>query len=178
MEEPADACPATMCCRAVEASKVGQKSVVPRVSRAGREPAEDVKKRVVAACQEAGLNVWSARMRVRHQQHDRLIQIDAATSEGRFRRSVIGIVTAVDSDGSWSGRVKISCAAAEDGASASDWKVPVMRGRDAVPLRELVEQLVRTVEERKRGAAAHKAGIAGPYTFEQTHWQIPSDETK
>ena len=32
--------------------------------RAGREPAEDVKKRVVAACKEAGLTVQSACMRL------------------------------------------------------------------------------------------------------------------
>jgi len=32
------------------------------MSRAGREPAEDIKRRIVAACQEVGLAIRSARM--------------------------------------------------------------------------------------------------------------------
>ena len=63
--------------------------------RAGREPAEDVKKRMVTACKEAGLTVQSAWMRLQKEYGYRLIRADAITLGGLCRKSVIGLSAAV-----------------------------------------------------------------------------------
>ena len=47
------------------------------MSRAGREPAEDVKRRLAAACQEAGLYVSSANMILLKEKEARLINVAA-----------------------------------------------------------------------------------------------------
>ncbi len=104
--------------------------------RAGREPAEDVKKRIVAACQEVGLKIQSARMYLRYDQGDRVIYVSAVTPGGPFRRSNLDISAIVVIDGHWSGRLEIRCAAAQDDLDPSFWDIPILRGRNAVPLRD------------------------------------------
>jgi len=141
------------------------------MSRAGREPANDVKRRIVAAGQRAGLTVQASRMRLRREHRDRLIQVDMVTPTGPCQRCVIGVSATIGVDGGWSGRVKIGCAAAEDGGNLNDWQVPIMRGREAVPLQELTQQLADTVKERERVAAARKEGIKGPYAFDRIRWE-------
>ena len=43
------------------------------MSRAGREPAEDVKRRIASACKDAGLRIATARMYLRKNRGDRVI---------------------------------------------------------------------------------------------------------
>ena len=50
-----------------------------------------------------------------------------------------------------------------------------VRGRDAVPIGELVEHLQKIVEEREEVVAAMKMGVDGPYTFEDSRWVTPDD---
>ena len=52
-----------------------------------------------------------------------------------------------------------------------------MRGRNDVPLEELVEHLHKTLEEREQVVAARKMGVDGPYAFEESRWEKPSDIT-
>lgn len=150
---------------------------MPGMSRADREPADDVKRRIVAACQDAGLTVWSARMQLRREHRHRHVQVDMVMPTGPFQRCVIGVTTTIGMDGGWSGCVKIGCAAVEDDENANDWKVPIMRGRESVPLHELTQELTNTVKEREQVAGARKAGIDGPYIFDQTCWEASWTET-
>ena len=144
------------------------------MNRAGREPAEDVKRRIVAACEQAGLTVLSARMYLRHDQNDRVIVVQAGIKERPYEQCSISILTIVTIAGDWSGKLDIRCAADSKGDS-NVWDMPMMRGRGAVPLEELVEALRRTVEEQEQVIAALKMGVDGPYSFADTRWDKPSD---
>ena len=48
-----------------------------------------------------------------------------------------------------------------------------MKGRNKVALEELIEQLRETFHEREQVIAAIKLGIAGPYTFKRSIWDVP-----
>ena len=48
------------------------------MSRAGREPAEDVKRRLVAACQEVGLMIGNANMHLIKEAGARVIHVGAS----------------------------------------------------------------------------------------------------
>ena len=146
------------------------------MTRVGREPAEDVKRRIVAACKEVGLKVLSARMYLRHDQGDRVIHVCAAPPNRPFEQVSVSVMTIVMLSGNWSGKLDIRCAACEkDSDPPNVWEIPVMRGRSSVPLEELVEALKKTVEEQEQVVAAMKMGIDGPYTFDETSWEKPPD---
>jgi hypothetical protein len=141
--------------------------------RAGREPAEDIKRRIVSSCRAAGLEIQSACMRLYHDRSTRVIQVDAYAADGRFRSSILEITALVTTNGDWSHTVDVRAAAAEDDLAANVWKVPVLRGRETVPMADLVEQIVKTLEEREQVVAARKMGIEGPYIFERSTWIVP-----
>ena len=88
---------------------------------------------------------------------------------------MIGILAVIHISGSWSGTVDVRCAAAGDDTDPNFWDIPIMRGRDAVPLSELAEHLRKTVEEREQVVAARELGVEGPYTFGDVRWEKPSD---
>ena len=144
------------------------------MSRAGREPAEDVKRRMVAACQQAGLKILSSRMCLRHEYGDRVIRVYASPPDRPFEQAAISIMTIVTLSGNWPGKLEIRCAACEtDSDPPRVWDIPVMRGRGAVPLEGLVEAIMNTLEEQEQVVAATKMGVDGPYAFEETRWEIP-----
>ena len=143
------------------------------MKRAGREPAEDVKRRITAACGDAGLTVLSARMYLRHDQNDRVIVIQAGIKERPYEQFSITILTIVTVAGDWSGKLDIRCAASTGDPCV--WDIPMMRGRGAVPQEDLVEALRKTVEEQGQVVAAMKMGVEGPYRFAESRWEKPSD---
>ena len=112
-------------------------------------------------------------MRLQRDRSARIVQVDAYAPDGRVRTSIIGITTVVKTNGEWPGTVEVRCAAAEDDLAANVWNVPVLRGRDAVPILSLAEELAKTLEEREQVVAARKMGIDGPYIFEGSTWIIP-----
>jgi hypothetical protein len=146
--------------------------------RAGGELAEDVKRRMITACSEAGLKIESTRMNLRRDRKERVIQVSAVTREGPFQRSMVDIVAIMKTGGDWGDSVAICCAAVMDDVNSNFWDIPVMRGREAVPLGNLAEHLRKTVEEREQVAAAYNMGIAGPYRFEESCWDKPSEVMK
>jgi hypothetical protein len=141
------------------------------MSRAGREPAEDIKRRIVAACQEVGLTIKSARMYL-CDDHTRIIYVYALTPDDPHPPPVIQIMALVHVSGSWSGKVDIKCSAEKQ---PNMWAVPTMRGRHEVPLNQLVGQLQATVEEREQVVAAIRMGVDGPYRFKHARWERPGD---
>lgn len=145
------------------------------MNRAGREPAEDVKRRISSCCKRAGLRVDTARMYLRKHHGDRVILVAASPDDWERERSMITILTTVSMAGDWSATVDVRCSTAEDDSIMNFWDVPVMRGRHAVPIEQLTGQLRETLRERDQVAAALKLGVDGPYTFERSRWQKPSD---
>ncbi|MGQ9650638.1 MAG: hypothetical protein ACUVXJ_11050 [Phycisphaerae bacterium] len=145
------------------------------MSRAGREPAEDVKRRIVAACEAAGLKVKSARMYLRKAQRDRIVLVAASPADWRAQRPMVTILTTVGVCGEWAGEVDVRCSAGEHEPVVKFWEIPVMQGRNTVPMHELPRQLCETMEEREQVVAAMRLGVTGPYTFERSRWQKPGD---
>ncbi len=71
------------------------------MTRAGREPAEDVKRRLVAACQEVGLVVKSATMHLSKTAAARLIHVDASLPEWPHEVGMLSVMASVSIGGRW-----------------------------------------------------------------------------
>jgi len=112
-------------------------------------------------------------MRLQRGRSSRIVQVDAYAPDERFRTSIFSITTVVKTNGAWPDTVEVRCAAAEDDLAANVWNIPVLRGRDAVPVPSLAEELAKTLAEREQVVAARKMGIDGPYIFEGSTWIIP-----
>jgi hypothetical protein len=149
------------------------------MSQPGRRTAAQIKRRIIQACQEAGLTVQGAKYYIRHDCDDRLVQVAAVTHGGSRRNSAIDIRTAVRLDGNWSGCVEIACLAADDcqGMDAFMRPVFILEGREFVALHELAEQLRQTIQEGEQVTAAIRLGVEGPYRFERTCWEMYSPAT-
>ncbi len=141
------------------------------MTRAGREPTEDVKRRLVAACEEVGLNVFSARMHLEKTVGARLVVVDASPPEWQFDSPMISIMATVKVTGEWSEEVDVRCSATDEDPVATVFSVPHMKGRGRVPLGELVEQLQETLDEREQVIAAIRLGVEGPYCFAHSEWK-------
>ncbi|HOA72869.1 MAG TPA: hypothetical protein PL151_07910 [Phycisphaerae bacterium] len=147
------------------------------MSRAGREPAEDIKRRLVHIVREVGLKVTTARMYLRPGHGDRLILIGASKPNARDERWIVSIITPVSTCGEWSGEVDIRCSISPEELLTQQRSGLVMRGRGAVPFEDLARQLRDTLEEREQVMAALNLGIEGPYTFRRARWEHPLDVT-
>jgi hypothetical protein len=145
------------------------------LSRAGREPAEDIKRRLGFMCRAAGLKVTTSRMYLRREQSDRLILIGATRPNVRDDRWIVSIITVVGTNGDWSGEVDIRCSISPEDLLVQAGSCLVMRGRGAVPFEDLKRQLRETLEEREQVLAALNIGIDGPYTFRRARWEDPLD---
>jgi hypothetical protein len=122
------------------------------MSRAGKEPAEDVKRRLIAACAEVGQKA-TAVMRLVDDQ--RLICVDTPT---------VSLIARVPISGEWPATVDVRCGTPEGVFG------PWLRGPTLVPFDELVPMLRRTLDERERVIAAMQLGIEGPFRFEGSEW--------
>lgn len=139
------------------------------MTRAGREPAEDVKRRLVAACQEMGLAIQDANMIRQPDDGSRVILVGAIPDGWSPDTPMLSLMATVSARGDWSRMVDVRCVAAEDDVHPGN--APWMQGRSAVPLGELVEQLRQTLAERQQVMAAVKEGVRGPYEFECAVWK-------
>jgi len=145
------------------------------LTRAGREPAEDIKRRLVFMCRDAGLKVSTARMYLRREQGDRLILIGATRENVRKERWIVSIITAVSVNGDWDGEVDIRCSISPEDLLVQTSSCLVMRGRNRILYDDLKRQLNDTLNEREQVMAALNVGIEGPYTFSQARWEDPLD---
>ena len=80
------------------------------MSRAGREPAEDVKRRLVAGCQEVGLEVASARMYLVKEHGVRLIHVAASIEGWPHEDSVLSLMARMMVSGQWDETVDVRSA--------------------------------------------------------------------
>jgi hypothetical protein len=139
------------------------------VSRAGREPAEDVKRRLVAACQEVGLTVTSARMHMLPGSAARVVHVQGNVDGWPHETTPLSVLACVKESGDWPESIDIRCVGSEEDPMRLTG--PWMRGRSEVPFGELVEQLQETLKERQMVIAAAKSGVARPYKFERAVWE-------
>lgn len=127
--------------------------------RAGREPAEDVKRRIVAAGAAAGFEKDTARMFLRDDH--RLVYV-------RLRRRPRGsaeVMAWVGTNGSLCGHTRITAGVRDMG----------MRGRDEVPLDRLGEEMKSVMEEMAKVEEAVDSGVCSVLRFGDASWGRPTD---
>jgi hypothetical protein len=139
------------------------------MTRAGREPAEDLKRRFVAACQEVGLTVASANMHLIREAQRRIVLVQASLPDWPHESSMLTVMASIPVTGDWPKFVDIRCTGSEDDPLRMN--CPWMRGRDKVPIEQLISELRETLHEREQVITAAKSGKPGPYRFERTVWQ-------
>jgi hypothetical protein len=147
------------------------------MTRAGQEPAQDVKRRLVAACKETGMKVTRASARLVNSFDARLVHVEASPDSWPHELALLSLMATVMVDGSWNGNIDIRSAPADDSEDALNppfaLSVPYMTGRQQVLLEELVHEIRETVSEREQVIAAAKCGIPGPYPFSRSVWSVP-----
>jgi hypothetical protein len=139
------------------------------MTRAGREPAEDLKRRFVAACEEVGLKVTNANMHLSPEATARVIHVAASVADWRHESPMLSIMATIPVTGQWPEYVEIRCCATDDDPVRGD--CPWMKGRNQVPMGALVDELRSTRDEREQVIGAVKAGKPRPYRFEHTIWE-------
>lgn len=139
------------------------------MKRAGREPAEDVKRRLMAVCQEVGLTVAQATLRLLPRGGNRLVYVGASLPGWQYECSTLSVMAIVPVNGEWPDVVDIRCCATE--ADPAQVLGPWMQGRDQVPFTDLIENLRATLAERELVIAAAKRGMPAPYTFDRSVWK-------
>jgi hypothetical protein len=139
------------------------------LTRAGREPAEDVKRRLVVACQEVGLTVTSARMHLIRQVGARVICVESKVAGWLYESATLSVLASVTESGDWPKSVDIRCFGSDEDPVRLTG--PWMKGRGDVPFDELIGQLQETLKERETVIAAARSGIKGPYKFNRSVWE-------
>lgn len=138
------------------------------MSRAGREPTEDVKRRLVAACQEVGLVVANANMHLMREHGVRLVHVGASIPNWPQETPMLTVMAHVDINGQWPETVDIRCTASTD--SEFGFYDCWMKGRHEVPFQDLIDQLLQTLKEWKQVIALVQERVPSPYGFERTVW--------
>jgi hypothetical protein len=154
-------------------------------TRSGKEPAEDIMRRLIAACEEAGLVVHSRRTSDQHLEdgHFRLMEVNASPPGVSVQRTppdlcfaTIRIETAVGVDGRWSGRVGIRSAIRDKANAIMHGRtIPVVQGmtweeHPGVALSDLTAELTDVVKERTLVQEALARGEPGPWRFPRSTW--------
>lgn len=136
--------------------------------RAGRERAEDIKRRLVAACEEVGLTVTQARMILFKDQGVRIVHVGAAAPGWRHETPMLTVMAIAKVTGDWPESVDIRCGATDGDPTmvAGPW----MKGRDRIPFSGLIDQLMETLEERAEVVRRLESGMRGPFRFERSVW--------
>ena len=112
------------------------------MSRAGREPAEDVKRRLIAACQEVGLVISSAHMHLMREHALRLIYVGASIPNWPQETPMLTVMARVGTTGQWPETVDIRCTSST--ASAFSFHDCWMKGRQEAPFQDLIDELTQT----------------------------------
>src|ERR1043165_1750498 len=113
------------------------------MTRAGREPAEDVKRRLVCACQEVGLTVVKATMQLLPSADARIIHVSASFAQWPYESPTVGLMATVPKSGMRPDFVDVGCCATEGDPALSHGLL--LHGRDRVAFTELVEHLQATL---------------------------------
>ena len=144
------------------------------MGRAGREPAEDLKRRITAACREVGLEVAKAQMGLLKDHATRFVMVCASLPAWPHELPMVTVQSWVTTTGDTS-PLEIFCQATdaqEDPLTCALTK-PLMHGRKDVALNCLVTELQETLVERAQVLRALARGEEPPFHFDETVWELP-----
>ena len=145
------------------------------MNRAGREPAEDLKRRLSAACREVGLEVSKAQMALLKDHATRFVMVCASLPGWTHELPMITVQTWVKTSGDTS-PIEIFCQATkvEEDPLECAFTKPLMHGRKKVAMDCLVTELQETLVERAQVLRALARGEKPPFRFDETVWDLPS----
>jgi len=141
------------------------------MTRAGREPTEDVRRRVRAACKEAGLTATSANFFLADNRRYRIVMARASLPEWPHEAPTVEIFVVVKTNGDVS-RASIRCRASDGDPLMTMWTTPLITDC-TVPLEDLADALVKVLEERRTVIELMAAGEDPPFVLRWT-WGVPS----
>ena len=112
------------------------------MTRAGREPAEDLKRRLAAACREVGLEVTKAQTRLMREHRARFVVVCASLPGWRHEIPMVTDQTWVKTTGEIS-PVEVFCQATdvEEDPLTSTFTKPLMHGRKILAVDSVVAEL-------------------------------------
>lgn len=137
------------------------------MNRAGQEPAADLKRRIAAACEEAGLAVVRAWARLCPDRKQRYILVAGTTGDQVSDKfPAIEVLAFMGTDGRWQERVKVY-ALAGDGAHPF---CPARFDESLVALPSLIPSLREVLDERTKVLDLMKSGEKTPIHFPSAVW--------
>jgi len=140
---------------------------VSRQRRSGREPAEDVKRRIVEAGRAAGFEKDTARMFLRGD--GRVVYVRLLRPGGS-----VEVTGFVGIDGSFCGHVRVA-ATLGGGDDRMAFHAMNMHGREAVPLDRIREEMSAVAGEMDEVESAVDSGDRSPRRFGGVLWGRPID---
>lgn len=140
------------------------------MTRAGREPTEDVKRRLGTACHEAGLRVMLSRFSLSPSRDCRCIVVAAAIKNPLHKWPTVEIVTHVKTSGDV-GEVEVRCQASDEEPMRAMYTAPTLRDC-TVPLDQLPETLKAVLAERQTVINLMGDGEKPPFQI-RWRWAVP-----
>jgi hypothetical protein len=141
------------------------------LSRAGKEPAEDVKRAVRRAIKLAGLEVQTVRMLKSLGADGRLVLAAASPVGWRYESPAIGLHVMVRFDGTVDA-IQISCTATDGNPLMEVFVAPHLQGCSC-RLADLAATLKEVWVARREVIARFQAGEAGPIFDGKWNWTTP-----
>jgi len=139
--------------------------------RVGQEPAFDLKRLLVAACKEAGLEIIGAYMSLMPDK-TRAIEIEAAQCSWPFPGTIqVLLATTMEAHGGWPNAVSL-IASAPLAKEKDFWLSEVPTVFRDVPVNQIVPAIHETLEQQAAVIAARERGEDGPWVFGDAEWKV------
>jgi hypothetical protein len=142
--------------------------------RVGQESAFDLKRLLVTACKEAGLEILTAWMTL-EPDSTRLIEVQAEQPDwpypGTLQIHIDGIVAA---DGTWPDSIGIMALAPSPTMQTTLFTVPTLNRN--VPVSQVVSAVHETLEHQAEIIVGRERGEDGPWTFRDAEWRVLAAE--
>ena len=133
--------------------------------RAAQEPAEDLKCRFTAACEEVGLVISQAKAARMADGSGWLVATFVSHPTWQHSDPMLIVVAMVPACGTWPRFSHLW-----SGIPVDTGRQIVMFGREKVSLHGLVSELMQTLDEFDVVASLMESNFPGPYRFRRSHW--------
>lgn len=138
-----------------------------KANRSAREPAEDAVRRIVAACEDAGLVITSRLNQLVREKHARIINVEASPAGWPHKLGMLSVLVWMDLSGNL-GPMSISCRATDDDPKVSIWDA--VRVHDVLIRPEDLPQALSMVLEQRETVRERLASGQKP-PFADLHWR-------
>jgi len=143
------------------------------MTRAGKEPSEDLQRRLAAICTACGLNAGKKINRLMQDRKQRVVIVTASPPVWEHESAAVTLMAFVSTTGGCEG-VRIQCAASNDDPLATIWSAPTVR--NAYVTLEIAEEALKQRQEIIN-CQADNPDITR-FDFEPFLWEAPGQDFK